>query len=117
MKNAIKIITPLFLMLLFAVSSNAQTAGTKANDGKQCDPKACDIKKCADKKQCNPSLCNLLMPQCSKSTKTVMAANAEVSGKETRVAAASAERTAEGLPSSKKCTATEGKKCCAKKKN
>ena len=115
MKKVIQLITPMLIMLLFAVSSSAQTAATKVNGKKQCDPKACDITKCADLKKCDLTLCNKLMPQCSKANKTSMASTSETTDEKTRVAAATIERSAEGTTSTKKCAATEGKKCCAKK--
>lgn len=117
MKNVIKLITPMLLMLLFAVSSSAQVAPTKVSSKKNCDPKACDISKCADKKNCDPSLCNLLTSLCKKGTKTAMATTTESSEDNTRVAAAKVERTADGTASKKNCASTEGKKCCAKKGN
>lgn len=117
MKNVIKLFTPMLLMFLFAVSTNAQTTPTQVSNKKQCDPKACDITKCTDLKKCDLTLCKKLMPQCAKANKTSMASTSDASDQETRVAAAAVERAAEGTTSTKKCVATEGKKCCAKKGN
>lgn len=115
MKNVIKLITPVVLMLLFAMSSSAQTAATKVKDGKQCDPKAC-AQKVSEGKTCDPKLCNSLLPQCSKGTKTAMAeAPTTTANNVTRVAAATAERTTKNATGTPACAATKSKKCCAKK--
>ena len=114
MKNVIKLITPVVLMLLFAMSSSAQTAATKVKDGKQCDPKACT--KVCDIKNCDPKLCDLLAPQCKKGMKTsVVEASSTTADNATRVAAASAERTPAESTTKPACASGTSKKCCAKK--
>lgn len=115
MKNVIKLITPVVLMLLFAMSSSAQTAATKVKDGKQCDPKAC-AQKVSEGKNCEPKLCTALTSQCKKGMKTSMAeASSTTADNVTRVAAASAERTPADSTKKPACTSSESKKCCAKK--
>ena len=115
MKKVIKLITPMFLMMLFAMSSNAQTASTKVTEGKNCDPKACE--KICDVKNCDPKLCSVLMPKCcTKNAKTSVAETSTVTANNvTRVAAATAERTTSSVPAKPACTAGKSKKCCAKK--
>ena len=116
MKNVIKLITPVVLMLLFAMSSNAQTAATKVTEGKNCDVKACA--KICYVKNCDPKLCDLLMSQCNKGTKTSVAeVPTTTANNVTRVAAASAERTSTDSATKPVCTAGKSKKCCAKKDN
>lgn len=115
MKNVIKLITPVALMFLFAISSNAQTASNKVTEGKQCDPKACAQKVC-DVKNCDPKLCTAQMPQCNKGAKTAMGETSTAEENTiTRVAAASAERTATETTKTPSCTSGKSNKCCAKK--
>ena len=117
MKNVIKLFTPVVLMLLFAMSSNAQTASTNVTEGKKCDPKACE--KLCDVENCDPKLCQLLIPQCcAKDAKTSIPETPSLTSKNVRrVASATAERTTSSAPAKPACTAGKSKKCCAKKGN
>ncbi len=117
MKNAIKLITPVVLMLLFAMSSNAQTSSTKVKEGKKCDPKACEGKVC-DLKNCDPKLYSVLMPQCCKASKTATTETPDSdTNKLTRVASASTERAPIDFAKKPACASGQAKKCCAKKGN
>lgn len=117
MKNVIKLITPVALMFLFAVSSNAQAADTKIAETNPSNSKLC-CKKICDATNCDPKLCSTLLPQCCKEAKTSSAETPSLNSENTtRVAAAAAERTVNDLNEKPVCAATSSKKCCAKKGN
>lgn len=117
MKNAINLITPVALMLFFAMSSNAQTLTANSADEKQCNPKACKPKTC-DVKNCDPKMCTTLLPGCSKGVKTSTEKATKATENTTKVAAATIERNSTEAPSTRPtCASSTAKKCCNKKEN
>lgn len=126
MKNVIKILASLSLVLFVSASMNAQTATTVADQKieKKCDITKCDPAKC-DIKKCDPAMCDAMVKAglCTKEEaakcKAVCAAK---SG--TKVAAASVELvdgvavTASSAQPAKKasCAKTCEKVCTGKKK-
>jgi len=110
MKNVIKILASLSLVLFVAASANAQTATAVADKS---ETKKCDVKKC------DPAMCDAMVKAGLCTKEEAAACKAKCAAKSTKVASASVEKvngTAVAMEAKPIKKASCAKTCTGKKK-